>query len=191
MKKVIFSTALVVSLVALSGCGDVKTDTPEKEIVEETTAEKSKGTEKKEVSNEVEKDTDQEVEEEVTPEDAEVTKDEVIKQLTEQIVEEDLDNTTFNKLQVNEHMGKNDGTYIVLPHLKWDVKNRAKTTQEMLEMYSDHLAAKLAENKDVSEITVFWEVPYHLEGDNVAKFMYERSGDGMAKTDIWLAPLLQ
>ncbi|MEK3887330.1 hypothetical protein [Bacillus sp. FSL K6-3431] len=58
-------------------------------------------------------------------------------------------------------------------------------------MYSDNIAAKLAEETDVSEITVFWEVPDHLEGNNVAKYMYERSGDGMAKVDNWLAPKIR
>ena len=110
-----------------------------------------------------------------------------IEKLAKQIINEDLKNTTINKIEVNEHMGRNDGTYLVLPYLKWSVKNSAKTTMEMLEMYSDHLAAKLADDKNVSEITVFWEVPYHLEGNNVAKFMYERSGDGMAKVDKWSA----
>lgn len=110
-----------------------------------------------------------------------------IEKLAQQIINEDLKNTTINKIDVNEHMGRNDGTYLVLPHLKWSVKNSAKTTMEMLEMYSDHLAARLADDKNISEITVFWEVPYHLEGNNVAKFMYERYGDGMAKVDQWSA----
>lgn len=119
------------------------------------------------------------------PEERIVLPENKIKDSIRDIVSDELSNVTVNKIDVNEHMGRNDGTYIVLPYLKWSVKNSAKTTMEMLEMYSDHLAAKLADDKNVSEITVFWEVPYHLEGNNVAKFMYERSGDGMAKVDKW------
>lgn len=107
------------------------------------------------------------------------------------IIKDDLKNTSVRQLLVNENMAKDDGSYIVLPHLKWDVKNGAKTTREMLEMYSDHLAAKLAEQSDVSEITVFWEVPHHVKDDNIAKYMYERSGGGMAKVDKWIAPVIQ
>ncbi len=49
-----------------------------------------------------------------------------------------------------------------LPHLKWDVMNRPKMTREKLEMSSDHFAAKLGEAGDISEITNFCKVPYHL-----------------------------
>lgn len=122
-----------------------------------------------------------------TPPAVPVEPSQEIEKLAKQIINEDLENTTVNKIDVNEHMGRNDGTYLVLPYLKWSVKNSAKTTMEMLEMYSDHLAARLADDKNISEITVFWEVPYHLEGNNVAKFMYERYGDGMAKVDKWSA----
>lgn len=83
------------------------------------------------------------------------------------------------EIKVNENMGLDDGSYIVLPHLTWYVKNKEKTTREMLSMYSENIAAKLAGESDVSKVTVFWEVPYHLEGDNSAKFSYIRQGDGM------------
>ncbi|QDP99635.1 hypothetical protein FOH38_03155 [Lysinibacillus fusiformis] len=83
-----------------------------------------------------------------------------------------------------------DNKYIVMPHLKWNVKNGKKTTVEMLEMYNDHIAAKLYEPA-VEEITVFWEVPFHLEGNNIAKFNYTHTTTGMAKNDKWLAYVLK
>ena len=119
------------------------------------------------------------------PEERIVLPKDKIKQTVEGVIADDLSNVTIKKIDINEHMGRNDGTYIVLPHLKLDAKNSANKTFKILEQYSDHLAAKLADITEVSEITVFWEVPSHLEGDNVAKFMYERSGDGMAKVDKW------
>lgn len=121
------------------------------------------------------------------PEERIVLPENKIKDSIRDIVSDELSDVTVNKIDVNEHMGRNDGTYIALPYLKWNVENSAGTTLKMLKKYSDHLAAKLADDKNVSEITVFWEVPYHLEGNNVAKFMYERSGDGMAKVDKWSA----
>ncbi|MCZ2258074.1 hypothetical protein [Sporosarcina sp. G11-34] len=108
------------------------------------------------------------------------------------IVKEDFNKVATSKVLVNDNMESDtENNFIVLPHLKWDVKNGAKSTREMLEMYSDHLAAKLADESDVKEITIFWEVPYHLDGENIAKYMYERSGNGMAKVDVWLAPLIR
>lgn len=172
----ILSTILLFSLVA---CSDNDDNTEVENKAEDA---------------EVEEETDtngEEVQDEEEPKEEELSREDKIKSVVEAIIHDDLNSTDVNKLEVNENLGLDDGSYIVLPHLKWNVKNKEKTTREMLEMYSDHLAVKLAEESDVSEITVFWEVPYHLEGDNIAKFMYERSGDGMAKTDNWFAPVLQ
>lgn len=114
----------------------------------------------------------------------ELTKEEIIQKAVEVIINEDLKNTSIKQLMVNENLGVDDGSFIVLPHLKWDVKNSAKTTKEILEMYSDHLAAKLADY-EVSDVTVFWEVPHHLEGNNIAKFNYQKTPNGMAIGERW------
>lgn len=115
-----------------------------------------------------------------TAEDAEKEKEakkKSIKKSAEKIIKQDLNGTTITNVDVNENMAKDGGTYIVLPHLVWDVKNGAKSTREMLEMYSDHLSAKLAEEKDVDEITVFWEVPSRLED------LYLFDDEGISKKD--------
>jgi len=117
-----------------------------------------------------------------------IDKKDDIKKMVEDIVSSDLKKTTIKDLLVNNYQAE-ENQYIVLPHLKWEVKNSKKMTVEMLEMYSDNIAAKLAEEKGIQEITVFWEVPYHLEGQNIAKFNYLRKGDGMAKVDKWTALL--
>lgn len=113
-----------------------------------------------------------------------------IENFVKKIIQDDFNDTKVSQLMINENLGLDDGSYIVLPHLKWDVQNSKKTTRDMLEMYSDHLAAKLADY-NVSEVTVFWEVPYHLEGNNSAKFNYQRQGEGMAIGERWYAPVLQ
>lgn len=114
-----------------------------------------------------------------------------ISDAVESIVKEDLGGVSIAKLMVNEDMGKEDGTYIVLPHLSWADKNNPKRTRQMLESYSDHLAAKLSDDPYVGEITVFWEVPHHMEGENIVKFSYSRNDKGMAKSGVWYAPILR
>lgn len=96
-------------------------------------------------------------------------------------------------LRINEHLGTedNDDDYIVLAYLKWDRRNKAETTRGMLEKYSDDLAATLAKHQNIEEITVFWEVPYHLEGSNSVKTNYLRSGERMAIEDRWFDPVLR
>lgn len=141
-------------------------------------------------TEEVEKE-EEEVEKEEEVESEPLTREEEIEALVQKIIDEDLNGTEAKEIKVNENAGLGDGSYIVLPHLVWDVKNGADTTKEMLERYSDHIAAELASESDISEITVFWEVPYHLEGENTAKFNYAPQDGGMAKGDIWHDPILQ
>lgn len=135
-----------------------------------------------------EKDVPEKVEKE---EPAELSREEEIQAIIADIVEDEFPGTVIDKIAVNENMGQDDESFIVLPYFTWEVQNKVKTTREMLEKYSDRLAAKLADESDISEITVFWEVPYHLEGDNVAKFNYERSEEEMLINEPWYAPLIR
>ncbi len=116
-----------------------------------------------------------------------------IKQIEEDIrarVKDQYPGTTVEKLDVNVNANV-ENAYIVLPFLKWDVKNRPKMTREMLETYSDDLAATLAKYENINDITVFWEVPYHKEGTNVSKQSYTRSGDQMSVGEKWYDPLIR
>ncbi|MCY9509145.1 hypothetical protein M5W68_07280 [Paenibacillus larvae] len=98
-------------------------------------------------------------------------------------------NTSIKEIQVNEHMGTDDpNDYIVLAHLKFDRENTAWGAKGILGVYADDLAANLADQKNVSEVTVFWEVPYLKNGANIAKFNYTRKGDKMNKVDKWYDP---
>ncbi|MFP3511005.1 hypothetical protein SB775_15330 [Peribacillus sp. SIMBA_075] len=69
--------------------------------------------------------------------------------------------------------------------------NNAKRTKNLIEMYSEDLAANLAKEDAISEITVFWEVPSHLEGKNIAKFTYKRKGENMIIGERWYDPSLR
>ena len=135
--------------------------------------------------------SEDESKEDTTEVKKELERDEEIEALAKEIVGDDFNKTDIKKIAVNKNMGLDDGSYIVLPHLTWDVKNKEKMTREMLSQYSNHLAAILADESDISEITVFWEVPYHKEGENIAKFNFTREGDGMAKGDVWYDPLIR
>lgn len=71
-------------------------------------------------------------------------------------------NATLDDLVINENLGTaSEDDVVVLAYLSWSTKNSERTTRDMLEMYSDHLAAtlspKLAEG---SEIAVFWDAQY-------------------------------
>lgn len=169
LKKLFYIGALSALLLAACG-GDEKEDTTKEVEIEETETQNKEETPVKEEK----------------PKDAK----EEIKELTENIVSKELKRTKVNDLTINNYQGE-ENKFIVLPHLKWEVQNSKETTVEMLEMYSDNLAAKLYEQEGIEEITVFWEVPHHLEGDNIAKFNYTRTDTGMAKTDKWLDPVLQ
>ncbi|MGR5939088.1 hypothetical protein ACT7CW_00110 [Bacillus pacificus] len=50
----------------------------------------------------------------------------------------------------------------LLVHLSFDAKNSAKTSKDMIEMYNNDIGAKVGKSeKNVQELTIFWEVPYH------------------------------
>lgn len=119
------------------------------------------------------------------------TREEEIKLVIEQIAEEHYDSTSIKKVTVNENLGtEEEDDYLVLVYLSFDAKNTKKTSKRMIEMYGSDLAARLAGEVDISEITIFWEVPYLKEGDNVAKFNLQRSGDKMTFKEKWFDPLL-
>ena len=94
-----------------------------------------------------------------------------------------LDNTDITNIEINKDASVDEERYIVLVNLKWDVKNKPKTTKDMLDMYSDHLAAKLADNELIHELVLFWEVPYHKEGQSILKRTYQNKEDGMYLED--------
>lgn len=93
------------------------------------------------------------------------------------------DNTLVDEVRINEDLGTDvEGDYIALVNLTWNVQNSAETTEMMLQMYSDDLAASLAiDHPEVQEAAIFWNVPYL--GSNTSKWSYERRGNGMYATD--------
>ncbi|MEN2451879.1 hypothetical protein AAZF84_28740 [Bacillus sp. JR_15] len=103
----------------------------------------------------------------------------------ESLVEDNYTTASIEKIEINEDMGSSEpNKLIALVHLSFDAKNSAQTSYNMVEMYSDDLAAKIgSENDTVNQIAVFWKVPYIDEDETLAKFSYERSGEHMKITD--------
>ncbi|WP_120117540.1 hypothetical protein [Siminovitchia terrae] len=73
----------------------------------------------------------------------------------------------------------------------WDVKIGAKNTRNMTENYSEDLAASMKDFDEVKKLTIFWEVPYHVEGDNIVKYTFGRNDSGMYFDDVWYAPVIR
>lgn len=122
--------------------------------------------------------------EEIEEEVVEIDKLDTLKRTVNSIIRKELSdqvkNTILSSITVNENLGTNsENDVVVLANLSWSVKNREETTREMLEMYSDHLAVKIAsELEDGSEIALFWKATYtgldikhsyYVEGGNAYK----------------------
>ncbi|MGF9975906.1 hypothetical protein [Viridibacillus arvi] len=83
------------------------------------------------------------------------------------------------RVEYNDHMGTDkDGDFIGLAYLKYNDGQSAKTTKKLIDLYTEEIAANLAESdEDLSELVVFWETPFLLEGTNTAKIQFTRQND--------------
>lgn len=111
-----------------------------------------------------------------------VSEEDNITQFIQDTVAEYYDKTTVDNINVNENAGtEEDGDFVVLVDLTWDVKNSVNTTKEMLEMYSSDLAARTNQQfESISEIAIFWNIPYHGSDGKVS---YEKVEGGMKLSD--------
>ncbi len=157
---------------------DVKKNT---EIESETTLIESQETEKFTESRET-KDTEKTVESEVT-ENTEISEYDKVKTQIKSYINANYTNTILDDLTVNDDLGTDaDGDYVVLVNLTWNQKNTGKTSQEMLDMYSSDMAARIYQDMpEVQELCIFWTVPYLNDG--TAKISFERKDNGMAYMD--------
>ncbi|OYQ76097.1 PH domain-containing protein [Wohlfahrtiimonas chitiniclastica] len=98
--------------------------------------------------------------------------------------------TVLRDAQLNTDAKKADSK-IAMIYLRWDRKNPTDQTRKMLSMQSARLANEIGKHKNVSEIVVFWEVPYHLENQNIAKFNYSKKNDKWIVNSEWFAPVIR
>lgn len=94
----------------------------------------------------------------------------------------DYDYTTIDSITINDDAGTDTpDDYIALVNLTWSQKNSQETTEKMLDMYSQDMAARIyKDSSNVQEICIFWSIPY-LNAS--AKWSFERGSNGMYKTD--------
>ena len=204
MKKFLIAVAIMGALV-LAACGaspeeppgpqPVQTEQAETETTPQTETEENAEEEPEEQPVEEPEPTDepQEPEEpapEPEPEPApeidpvQKTKDDIAWE-ARTIVWDNYTETDVSNISVNENYGTNaDGDYILLVDLKWNVRNSADMTNQMLAMYSEDFAARVGSSlPDVSEFTIFWTVPYYSADTVAVKYSYARQGAGMYQTD--------
>lgn len=151
------------------------------EIESETTLIESQEAEKFTESRET-KDTEKTVESEVT-ENTEISEYDKVETQIKSYINANYTNTILDDLTVNDDLGTDaDGDYVVLVNLTWNQKNTGKTSQEMLDMYSSDMAARIYQDMpEVQELCIFWTVPYLNDG--TAKISFERKDNGMAYMD--------
>ena len=109
--------------------------------------------------------------------------EDTIKSTIKSRISDQYRDTDITEITINEDAGTDTlDDYIALVYLKWNVQNSKDTSEKMLSMYSNDLAAYLAEKcPNVSEVSVFWEVPYLTT--NTSKWSFERNGENMYLTD--------
>ena len=98
--------------------------------------------------------------------------EDTIKEKIKSRITDKYNSTDITEISVNEHAGTDElDDYVALVYLTWNVQNSPKTSKEMLDMYSSDLAAYLAsECPNVSEVAIFWQVPYLTT--NTSKWTY-------------------
>ena len=120
-----------------------------------------------------------------------IGRDGEIRQIIEEIHEDKYMGSEIVEIEVNENLGLNDGSYVVLAHFSFTRANSAEKTLNFISKYGEDLAARLAETEDVSAVTVFYEAPRFIEKGNVAKFAYKRSGEVMVLDNEFIAAELK
>lgn len=109
----------------------------------------------------------------------------LVKQI-EEIVSNDLNRTEIDRITINENMGREDGSFVVLIHLIYDIKNSKSSTKETIEMFSSHVFANIVNPELVSDGAIFWQVPFYETEPNevLAKFSFiEEDGKALIKEE--------
>lgn len=101
--------------------------------------------------------------------------------------------TSIKKIIVNENLvTEQKEDFIVLVYLSFDMKNGIERTKEMINMGNNDIGGLVGKNIDnVTELTIFWEVPYHAKGKNVAKANLSRQENKMIFEEEWYDPILR
>lgn len=96
----------------------------------------------------------------------------------------DYTSTELDKITINENLGTDTpDDFVALIYFDFKVKNRRKTGNEVMRMYSDDLVATLAKRgmKNISEAAIFWKDKYNNRN---VKYAYEYRDGGFYIIDI-------
>lgn len=159
VKKILPIIVMVIALAMLMiGCGDDKQETANSDPVKEV------------VNNEPEKDLTE--------------AEKIEKIIRDRVIEKEYRKVEINEITINENLGtEEDGDYIALVYLDFNVMNPEGTGNKMMRMYSDDLVANLANSgiDTVCEAAVFWKDDYNNRN---LKYAYEYENGGFYITDI-------
>lgn len=111
-------------------------------------------------------------------------KEEISDMIKSRISDGEYKNVKTDKITINENLGTDiEDDYIALVYLLFDIKNKKDTGNKLMRMYSDDLAATLANEgiEDVVEIAVFWEDEYN---NRSVKYAYEYKDGAFYIMDI-------
>lgn len=97
---------------------------------------------------------------------------------------------SIDDISVNENLGTDaSDDYIALIYLSFNAKNPSNTAKKMIDLINNEIAYNMAEVENISEISIFWTVPYLNSSDsNIAKASFSRNDDGFYFTDEWYDP---
>ncbi|GAA0735730.1 hypothetical protein [Clostridium oceanicum] len=188
MKKLLITIILVLTLISLIGCGsknENKNSTKEtKTVSQQNKSEKNKEIEesKQEVVDDNKNLKNNENKNKpIEPKDH---KSEIKTSIKDTFNNGDYTNAKLTSITINENLGTDvSNDYIALVYLKFDIKNRRKTGNKVMRMYSDDLVAKLADQgiTDISEAAIFWEDEYNSRS---VKYAYEYKNKGFYIMDV-------
>lgn len=99
---------------------------------------------------------------------------------------------TISDISVNENLGTdNEDDYIALIYLSFDAKNTPRTSKDMINLITNEVAYNLVKVNNISEITIFWTVPYlSSSNNNIAKANLLRNKSGFYFADEWYDPAI-
>lgn len=156
---------------------------------EDDTSDSSSDDSSNDVSTEVSTEEDEEFDTEI---ESDIYKDTI----NEIIASNDYSSVSIKKVVLNENMGTDDeDDLIALIYLEQTGKPRVKTLKNLIDLYSEDLAANLAKEDDrVVELNIFWNNSYAASNSNlaadatIAKKQFERVPKGFAFRDSVFNP---
>ena len=167
---------LFVCALTMAACGGSSSNNDSKETKEQTET-------KVETEAETEAETEIVTETEIATEAETESETDKITNFVKDTTKEYYRDTDIDSITVNEDLSTDEsGDYVLLINYTWNVQNSENTSKQMLDMYSQDIAARIAQDyPSVTQMAVFWHVDY-LSKD--AKWQFVRANGGMMIEDV-------